>query len=83
MATRLAKDLIGTAGQLGVPKLVAQVAIDNLISFKLLRRADLQVEGWAEPARPRRGTVDRLELSLLLRTVDGSALARAHVQLPA
>lgn len=83
VATQLVKALIREAGQLGVPKLVAQVTIDNLVSLHLLRRAGLQVEGWAEPARLRRGTVDCLESSLLLRTVDGSALARAHVQLPA
>lgn len=83
VATRLVKELIREAGQLGVPKLVAQVAIDNLVSLHLLRRAGFQVAGWAEPARLRRGTVDCLELSRLLRTIDGSDLARAHVQLPA
>ncbi|MDP2072906.1 GNAT family N-acetyltransferase [Hydrogenophaga sp.] len=82
-ATLLVKALLREAGHLGVPRLVAHVSFDNLVSLHLLRRAGFQATGWAEPARLRRGTVDCLELSRLLRSADGAALSSAHMHLPA
>lgn len=83
VAAALVQELLRVADHLDVPRVVAQVSFDNLASLHLLRRAGFQAAGWATPARLRRGPVDCLELSRLLRTADGAALPRAHMQLPA
>lgn len=79
----LMADLIQEALALGLPRVDALIASDNLVSLHLLRRAGFNVAGWATPAALRRGQMNCLWLSRPLGRVVGPTLSRAHMHLPA
>lgn len=75
--------LIQEARALGLFRVDALIASDNLVSLHLLRRAGFKAAGWATPAALRRGQINCLRLSRPLGRVVGPTLARAHMHLPA
>lgn len=83
VASALVKALLGEADVLGIPCVRAEIAVDNTVSLHLLRRAGFQVAGWAEPARLRRGAVNCLELSRLLRPAHSVNLLSPNMHMSA
>lgn len=83
VGTALLADLMRQAAVLGMARLDAQITSDNLVSLHLLRRAGFSAAGWAAPATLLRGRVDCLLLSRAVRTLAGTSLTGAHMQLAA
>lgn len=79
----LLADLLYRAQRMDLQRVEALIAVDNLVSLHLLRRAGFRAVGWVAPAQLRRGPIDCLLLGRAVGSVDGWPLSRAHVHLPA